>query len=156
MRENQKYLLTTIEVNNTGRQSLFIRYAYLTIEKEKRSVNNPYAFNFPYITRSRTFLDVAKEICDLHKVDNKTYCIDSQILDSIKTEYDFIQINELEEYMYKNNVRIDFDEKLKSQKINHIKEPGFYRISVIIRTENPENPSEYQFSYRSSEIIYIE
>ncbi len=145
--KGQRYLQTTLEINNTGKDALDLKNAVLVIDRPtlKPSGAIRYAkMNNPMLVRY--ILGLKQDVPPL--VMEKLNTGDFSVLEQHKNKdwitKDFLELTRfhsldvLDDYLEENGHRISNNEYLKSENIKHLKESGFYRVTLLIEPTHKE------------------
>ncbi|MHA1819396.1 MAG: hypothetical protein ACTSU2_02510 [Promethearchaeota archaeon] len=150
------YMHINIEINNTGKENLALKNAVLIVDKP--IIKPSGAIEFTDILKPMYCDYVMKLGHDIpYQALEHAYKGDTEIIpDNIKgfLNEDFLQTSKyycmdvLQEYLYETGHHIATNEHLKTDKIKIITEPGFYRITLIIKPIHPKLTSFYNVTVR--------
>ena len=156
--EGQRYLQTTIEINNIGKDTLTLKNAVLVIDRPKRKSSGALSFAKMDDPMMAYYLlgikeDVPPLIMERLYAGDFTVIKDHKNKDWLTEEFlalsEFHSIDVMEEYIEETGHQIAHNEHLKCENVKHIRERGFFQITLIIQ------PSNMDVSYTTSRIVFV-
>jgi len=129
------YILSTVGVNNLGKNDLHISKAFHIIEKGIRLDNGEYKF-----------MEFVKLYDLLGKLDESS---------EGKEHPEFIYIDYLQEFLIECDQLIGYNEQLQTQVLHSIEYPGFYRVIFAIQPNEPEWEEILDYLFIRNQIIHI-
>jgi hypothetical protein len=135
-RDGRNYLLSTICINNLGKDDLVIDEAVYFIDKAKALPGGDYSF-----------YDLDKVIGRMVDVKKDMSAEECQRM----FFPELLNVHILTEYLDIHEHSIGHNENLRSHELNQLTEPGFYRATLIFHPTHPE----LDFIYIRSQIVYV-
>ncbi|MHA1338402.1 MAG: hypothetical protein ACTSRZ_01600 [Promethearchaeota archaeon] len=151
---NKTYMHINLEINNTGKENLAIENAVLIIDKP--TIKPSGAIEFADILKPAYCDYIMKLKHDIpyqafkHAYEGNYDIVPDKIKNFLNP--DFLQTSKyycmdvLQEYLVETGHHIATNEHLTTDKIKVISEPGFYRITLLIKPMHPKLTSFYNVS----------
>ena len=157
--KGEKYLHTSIEINNTGKDALALKNAILIIDCPTYKASGAISYakiDNPMVVKY--LLQIKQDVPSLimEKLNSGEFDVINQHKNRDLLSEDFLEmtrfhsIDVLEEYLEDKGHKISNNEHLKSENVKHLTKPGFYRITLLIEPSH----KEMNF-YSTSRIVFV-